>query len=420
MRPISILTAILVVAALYVFVFEREAALQFARGGGAADEVVQVEEGDADGGAKDVVAEVEAAPEDRRVSIVALRSEADTIDNAVVLRGRTEAARQVDVRAETSGQVISEPLRKGAFVETGTLMCELDPGTREIALIESTARMVEAQASLPSAVARQAEAKARLTEAEINDNAAARLSEGGFASETRVASSRAGLEAAAAGVTAAAAGVTSAEASIRSAEAGIAGAERELERLEITAPFAGILESDAAESGSLLQPGSLCATIIQLDPIKLVGFVPETHVDRVAIGADAAARLTSGREVVGKVTFLSRSADPDTRTFRVDVEVPNADLSIRDGMTAEIFIRSDGEIAHLLPQSSLTLNNEGILGVRLVKDEAAAFSPVTVLRDTAQGVWVAGLDKTAEVIIVGQEYVTDGVSVAVTYQEVTQ
>ncbi|MEM8803529.1 MAG: efflux RND transporter periplasmic adaptor subunit, partial [Pseudomonadota bacterium] len=158
----------------------------------------------------------------------------------------------------------------------------------------------------------------------------------------------------------------------------------------------------------------------QLDTIKLVGFIPETLVDRVEIGSVAGARLSSGREVTGKVTFISRSADMNTRTFRVDVEVENADLSIRDGQTAEIAIQSDGEIAHLLPQSALTLDNDGVLGVRTVVDEAAGFTPVNVIRDTTGGIWVGGLEDSVEVIVVGQEFVTDGVPVAVTYREATQ
>ena len=132
----------------------------------------------------------------------------------------------------------------------------------------------------------------------------------------------------------------------------MAAAKNELSKLVLRAPFRGLLETDSAEVGSLLQPGSLCATIIQLDRIKLVGFVPETMVDRVEEGATAGARLASGREVLGKVTFISRSADPNTRTFRVDVEIENPDLSIRDGQTAEIAIQSDGQTAHLLPQSN--------------------------------------------------------------------
>lgn len=197
-------------------------------------------------------------------------------------------------------------------------------------------------------------------------------------------------------------------------------AEEDIERLTIRAPFSGLLETDTAELGTLMQPGALCATIIELDPIKLVGFVPEAQVHRVEIGAMAGARLATGAEVAGEVTFLSRSADPQTRTFRVEILVPNADFVIRDGQTADILISTAGTPAHLLPASAMTLNDDGALGVRIVVDGIARFMPVTMLRDTARGVWLAGLPDQADVITIGQEFVTDGVPVQVTYEELTQ
>ncbi len=401
MRVLSVLVAIIVSAVLYLAVFERDRLLSFAGATDAPAEATETVETAEE-------AEPEAATDDtsRVVSVVALKSEARDIDSAVLLRGRTEAARQVDVRAETSGLIISEPLRKGTSVTEGDLMCEIDPGTRETVL-------KQAQTSLPEARARVAEATARQAEAEINYNAATKLSEDGFASETRVASAKASIEAAMAGVEAAKSGV-------ESAEVMIAAAQEDIERLNVKAPFAGLLETDTAELGTLMQPGALCATIIQLDPIKLVGFVPETEVVKVKTGALAGARLTSGREVQGQVTFLSRSADPQTRTFRVEIQVANPDLSIRDGQTAEILISSEGELAHLLPASALTLDDEGALGVRIVDQEVAGFSPISILRDTPEGVWVAGLREIEDVIVTGQEYVIDGVKVDVTYKDVAQ
>jgi multidrug efflux system membrane fusion protein len=123
-------------------------------------------------------------------------------------------------------------------------------------------------------------------------------------------------------------------------------------------------------------------------------------------------------QVNGQVTFLSRSADPTTRTFRVEIEVPNPDLALRDGQTAEILIAAEGERAHLLPASALTLNDEGTLGIRVVGEASAVeFMPVTMLRDTPEGVWLAGLPDAVDVIVVGQEYVTQGVTVAPTFRE---
>lgn len=385
MRLFSILAAGLVVGVLYLVVLERDTLFALA-GRETSAETAEMAEGEP---MTDTAAEAAEGPV---VPVVALRSLAQTVERAVVVRGRTEATRQVDVRAETSGLVVSEPLRKGQRVDAGQLICQIDIGTRNSALAEAEARL--------------AEAEARLIDAEVNERAAARLSEGGFAAETRLTAARAAAQ--------------SARAGILSAEAALEAAQTEIQRIEIRAPFAGLLETDSAELGALLQPGSICATIVQLNPMKLVGFLPEAEIGRVEVGSPAGGRLADGREVLGRVSFISRSADEATRTFRVEVQVDNADEAISDGQTADIFIASDGASAHLLPQSALTLNDEGLMGVRIVEDDRAAFAPVTVVRDTTEGIWVSGLSNEASIIVVGQEFVTEGVPVRVTYREAMQ
>lgn len=365
MRILPILTALAVCTVLYFLVLERD----------------MLSPGNAAPAAPAAGAEATEAPAptvagDGRVSVAARRFVAQTVSDAVVLRGRTEASRSVEVRAETSGKVISEPVRAGATVTAGQVLCRLDEGTR---------------------IAQLAEAEARLADAQLNYRNAEALQKGGFAAETRTVATRAALQ---------------------GAEAAVEAARREIARLTITAPFAGVLENDTAELGSLLQPGGLCGRVIQLDPIHLVGFAPEADIARVAPGAIAGGRLVDGREVAGTVSFVARSSDPATRTFRVEITVPNPDSSIRDGQTAEIAITTPGRPAHLLPGSALTLNDAGTLGVRLVgADDRATFAPVQVLRDAQEGFWVAGLPPEATVITVGQEYVVDGVALDVTLQE---
>ncbi len=438
MRLIPILTALIVAVVLYAVVIERDRLMEFTRAlspaaSADAPETQDTSEPEEEGSETAVQLPVEGV-----VAVMAMRSTAQEVDSAVVLRGETQALREVDVQAESSGKVTSPPLRKGAFVEQGQVLCELDPGTSlanlaeaEGMLSEARARIPETEARIPEAEARVEEARARLQEAEINQNAATKLSAGGFASDTRVAGAQAGTRSAEAAVSSAEAGLRAAEsgmqgvdAAIQSAEAAVARAQTEIDRLTIRAPFSGLLETDTAELGSLMQAqggSALCATIIQLDPIKLVGFVPELGVSRVEVGAPAGARLTEGGDITGRVTFLSRSADPVTRTFRVEVTVPNPDLSLRAGQTAEIAIEADGALAHLVPQSALTLNDDGALGVRAVdNDGLAEFMPVEVLRDTTDGVLLTGLPEQVNIITVGQEYVTDGVPVAPSYEDVIQ
>lgn len=370
MRILPPLTAAAVAVVLYVAVFQRETFVPPA--------------------AEDspTAKPLPSVAEDNAVSVVAIHSTAQSVADAIVTRGRTEAARQVEVKSQTSGLVLSEPLRRGAFVTKGQTLCQLEPGTR-------AAQAAEAQARL-------AEARARLAAAETEFEAANRLNEGGYASDTRRISAQADLESARAGV--------------QSAEAGVAAITVEINHLVLSAPFEGLLETDTAELGSLLQPGNACAIVIQLNPIKIVGFLPEAEVDRVTVGAIAKARLVTGREVAGRVTFLSRSADAATRTFRVEITAENADLSIRDGQTAELVIAAEGVQAHLVPASSLTLDDQGRLGLRVVTPEnTTEFTPVSVLRDTTEGVYVTGLPETADIVTVGQEFVRDGSKVSVTY-----
>ena len=292
-----------------------------------------------------------------------------------------EAARFVEIRAETSGRIISDPIKAGQSVAASDILCQIDEGTRAAALAEAEAA--------------RSTAEAQLAAAQIDANAATRLSESGFASETRAASASAAL--------------SSAEAALRSAEAAIDRAAEELARIEIRAPFNGLLDSDTAELGTLMQPGALCATVIDLDPIKFVGFLPEAELARISIGQTATTRLVDGSEVDGIVRFVARSADPQTRTFRVEIEAENPDLSIGDGQSADIAIATEGTAAHLVPSSALTLDDQGDLGLRIVTEgNLVAFYPVTLLRDTPDGALVTGLPDQVDIIIVGQEFVSKG------------
>ncbi|KUP94350.1 efflux RND transporter periplasmic adaptor subunit [Tritonibacter horizontis] len=418
MRIIPPLTALVVTASLYALVMERDSLLAFARGEDASE--IDTQDAAPTEPAADAIAQADTQ-QAVRVAVVAVHSAARAIDNAIVVRGQTRAMRQVDVQSETTSTVISEPLRKGAKVAAGDVLCELDPGIRPASLLEARARLQEARAKVPEAEARLEESHALLEEAQINLTAAEKLSKGGFASETRLVSARAAERTAQAAIASAEGGLESTRAGIESAIATVAAAEKEIERLVMHAPFDGILESDTAEIGSLLQAGSHCATVIQLDTIKLVGYLPETAINRVDLGSKAGARLATGQQASGTVSFISRSADPETRTFEVEITVPNPDLAIRDGQTAEIIISAEGTKAHQLPQSALTLNNEGQLGVRVVRaDTTAGFMPVTLLRDEAAGVWLDGLPEQADVIVMGQDFVTEGVLLNPTYREISE
>jgi multidrug efflux system membrane fusion protein len=145
-----------------------------------------------------------------------------------------------------------------------------------------------------------------------------------------------------------------------------------------------------------------------------IGQVPEARIALARLGLEASIKTITGQEVSGKVTFISSTADAATRSFPVEIEFANAGGAIRDGITATATVNMGSAPAHLVPQSVLTLNDDGVLGVSIVNDGAVKFVPVQIASDTREGVWVLGLPNSADVITVGQEYVKDGQAVDAT------
>lgn len=293
-------------------------------------------------------------------------------DIQVVIRGRTEAARNVVVRSETAGVVASTPAREGAFVRKGQVLCRLAVDAR--------------QASLD-------QARANFRSRQLQRQAAAQLAEKGYRSETQVLESQAALDAA--------------QAQVRSAEIA-------LEQVNIRAPFSGVFDRRDAEVGTYLAPGQPCGTMIELNPLVVYGDVPETEAARLKVGYPATARLLDGRVLNGQVRYVAHDADPQARTYRVEVAVANPSMDVRSGLSAEVSIGVGSGPAHLVPLSALVLDSAGKQGVRhVLADGRVAFAPITVMQETPEGVWVRGLSGDVRVITVGQSYVVDGQKVRV-------
>jgi multidrug efflux system membrane fusion protein len=201
------------------------------------------------------------------------------------------------------------------------------------------------------------------------------------------------------------------ETQLKAAEAGLAAAEAEKDRSVIRAPWSGIVNDVPVEIGQavLQMMGKEIAQIVSIDPILAVVEVAERNLAGVHLGDAAEIRLVTGKKANGKVRFISRTASANTRTYRVDVEAPNADGSIPDGITAEVAIPLAPVPASRVPRSALTFSSAGDLGLRIV-DAAnkVAFVPVSVVDDQQENMWVGGLADGASVIVQGQDFVREG------------
>jgi multidrug efflux system membrane fusion protein len=287
----------------------------------------------------------------------------------LVLSGRTEADRKMMVTARGDGVVSELKVKRGDLVKQGDVIAVLSDEARE-------ARVTQAQAMLQQ---RKTELEARM-----------KLVKQGTLPQ---------LEA------------VNLETQYKAAEAGLAAAEAERERSIVRAPWNGVINDVPVEVGQAAFSfgGREIAQIVALDPILAVVEVAERKLNGVKLGDPAEVRLVTGRVVNGKIRFISKSASAATRTYRVDVAIPNPDLSIPDGITAEVTIPLSAVPAARVPRSALTFSSGGDLGVRIVDAASKVqFVPVTVVEDEQQFMWVGGVENGARVIVQGQDFVREG------------
>ncbi len=293
----------------------------------------------------------------------------------ITVRGRTEALRTVELKAETEGRVSATPLEKGQRIKEGALICQLEPNDKEASL---------------------AEARALVQQRQLEYDAAVELAAKGHRSETQAAGSKALLDA---------------------ALAQARRAEVELARTSIRAPFDGLIEDRPAEVGDLLLKGNVCAKMVFEDPFLVIGEVSENEVSFIEPGQPATAKLVDGKVLNGKIRFVATTARPETRTFRVEIEVPNPEHTLRDGITAEIKIPLSNIFAHFIPSSAMVLDDDGRVGIRAVENGHVRFFPIEIIGDDFNGLWVSGLPSRFSLITVGQDFVSEGQEVAVSLEE---
>jgi membrane fusion protein, multidrug efflux system len=291
---------------------------------------------------------------------------ASSRDATITVRGKTQAQHEVDVRAEVEGVVQSIRFDKGDRVRKGDTLCEIKNNDRGARVQQASALVAQMQKEL---------------------QVAQDLYKQGFRSKTQLAQ---------------------AEANYAQAQAGLMTMNIALENTRIKAPFDGFVDDRYVSAGDYMRAGDKCEMVIAPEPFLAVGSVSEQEIGQIRAGDTASATLVTGETVEGKVTFLADRADPTTRTFRVEVQLPNPDAKLRDGVSADIHIPVRQVRAQHISPGIMVLNDAGVPGVRVVVESHVKFLPVTILSDGPDGAWVAGLPEHVAVITVGQEFVTDG------------
>lgn len=289
------------------------------------------------------------------------------ITREILVSGRTDPNRRVEVRAETDGSVVSIDAERGEVIKEGALLLTLDMRDRNSQLNEAAALVAQ----------RELELKAI-------ENLLGRK----FTTEVDIADARAQLE---------------------SARASHEKIQLEISNTRIKSPFDAVLQERAVEIGDFVRTGDSVVELVDLDPLIVSGEVNEREVAELTVGSQGTTRLVDGTELTGTIRYIAPVADSGTRSFKVELAVPNPGNAVRAGQTAEMRLYADRIRVHTLSAALLTLADDGTVGAKVVdNNDQARFYPIEIVGSSPDGMQVTGLPDAIRLITVGQGFVTEG------------
>jgi multidrug efflux system membrane fusion protein len=308
-----------------------------------------------------------AGTSERPMQVMIRQSVASRQTRRITASARTEPNRTVEIRAEIDGTIVDLGAERGTRVAEGRLIAAIDMRDRQSQLEETEALIVQMR---------------------LQYEAAERLKGQQFVSDAQIAEARARLV---------------------GAQAARDRIQLEIDRTQVLAPFDALIQEREVEIGDYVKSGDSIARLVDTDPMIVVAEVNEREVAPLRIGSQGTAVLIDGTEHVGTVRYLSPVAADSTRTFRIELAIPNADNRIRAGMTAELQLDAEEITAHALSAALLALADDGTIGVKTVDEfSRVRFYPIELVGSTEDGALVTGLPNSVRVISVGQGFVTDG------------
>jgi len=184
--------------------------------------------------------------------------------------------------------------------------------------------------------------------------------------------------------------------------------KNEFNKIALMAPFNGIILDGHKIEGELVTPGSSVYEIIDLSKIKIVGYLNENEIKGINIKNKVEVSILD-KIIEGTIDYISPIADYNTKTFEISVIFDNLDLSIRDGLSAELKIYKEKIKVHQISPSVLSLGDDGDIGIKVLnQNNEVIFKEIVIIEDTSDYMLISGLEDKENIIIIGQQYVSSG------------
>jgi RND family efflux transporter MFP subunit len=361
-----------------------------------------------------------AAPIDVTAQPVIERS----ITRTLRVTGSLTADEQAEVSAETSGRIVKTPVERGSAVGQGALLVQ-------IAADQTAAQMEEAQANADriraglalgandaldiERVPNVANAKAELTLAEADFARFKSLLDQRIVSQAEFDQQRTRVEAAKQRYEAQRNTAQQDFRSLEAARARVSLARKSLGDTTVRAPFSGVVVERKVSVGDYVSPGTQVATVVRINPLRVLLTVPEQSVGLVKPGQPVNFQVDAypNRAFTGTVRFVSPSLRADQRALTVEALVPNPSGELKPGFFATAHIEQAEKAQALLIDRRAIREVGKTNRVFVLTGDTVQERIVTLGQPVDQLVEVVSGVSAGDRIVIGGKTLTDGAKVSV-------
>jgi len=218
--------------------------------------------------------------------------------------------------------------------------------------------------------------------------------------------------------------IAQAAAQVAVSEQTVEGLQDRFEKYTIRAPFDGFVANELTEAGAWVNQGDLVAEVVEIDPVEVEVFVPQSSIRFVRRGmtVSIAVEALDGEQFTGTVDQIIPIADERSRTFPVRVLVPNPKVDgyarLLPGMLAKVSLPTgENKERWVVPKDALQLGGATPVVWKVVESKAVMI-PVQTGPSSGASISIVPLDPSAltpgdSIIIRGNERVRPGQEVIV-------
>ncbi|MGE0813334.1 MAG: efflux RND transporter periplasmic adaptor subunit [Vicinamibacterales bacterium] len=365
-----------------------------------------------------------SAPADPAVAVATATVGEQPLARRLQVSGTLMADEQAEVGAEAQGRVVATPVERGTRVEAGQVLIRLAADDADAQVREADANVGQIRARLgltgeggfePERVAEVRNARAALDLATAEFERIASLRDQKVVSTSEFDQRQAQVEAARQQYQVALNGARQSYESLKAAEARLALARNALDDTTARAPFAGLVVERRVSIGDYVNRGTVVATVVRVDPLRLELSVPEQHIGLVQTGQTVAFTVDAfpGRQFEGRVRFVSPSLRTDQRALVVEALVPNRDAELKPGLFATAALEQAAAPALVVPAGAVQ-STAGVNRVFVVKGDKVEERIVTTgYRTDAIVEILSGVERGETIAVTNLNQLADGTRVRV-------